>query len=80
MTNETISVTEFRKNFNKHLEMIKDGNEIIITKYGKEVGRLIPYKKTVSCLTDSLIGIVKSDYDLEALKTNALNKKLGLTN
>ena len=53
--------------------MVIAGNEVIVTKNGKEVGRLIPKEKTVSYLTDSLTGILKSkskdDEREKALKT-----------
>ena len=38
------------------------GQEIIVTKNGREVGRFIPKEAAVSYLTDSLIGILKEDY------------------
>ena len=38
------------------------GQEIIVTKNGREVGRFIPKEAAVSYLTDSLIGKLKEDY------------------
>ena len=52
--------TEMQNNFGRYLNMVIAGNEVIVTKNGKEVGRLVPKGKTVSYLTDSLTGILKS--------------------
>ena len=35
------------------------GQEIVVTKNGKEIGRFIPKDSAVSYLTDSLTGILK---------------------
>ena len=49
----------------------------MITKNGKEIGRFIPKEATVSYLTDSLIGILKGDYDLDKEKAERLIEKNG---
>ena len=36
------TATEIQNNFGKYLGMVMQGNEVIVTKNGKEVGRLIP--------------------------------------
>ena len=61
------TATEMQNNFGRYLAMVQEGNEIIVTKNGKEVGRFIPREKVVSYLTDSLAGILKGDTDLKAL-------------
>ena len=53
------------------------GQEIIVTKNGREVGRFIPRDAAVSYLTDSLTGILKGDYDLEEAKAERLKEKYG---
>ena len=53
------------------------GQEIIVTKNGREVGRFIPKEAAVSYLTDSLIGILKEDYSLDEVKTERLTEKYG---
>ena len=53
------------------------GQEIIVTKNGREVGRFIPKEAAVSYLTDSLIGILKEDYALDEVKTEWLTEKYG---
>ena len=73
MVETTATSTEMQNNFGRYLNMVIAGNEVIVTKNGKEVGRLIPKEKTVSYLTDSLTGILKSklkdDEREKALKT-----------
>ena len=43
--NETIATatsTEMQNNFGRYLQMVMNGAEVIVTRNGKEVGRLIP--------------------------------------
>ena len=59
--------------------MVMDGNEVIVTKNGQEVGRFIPKAKTVSYLTDSLTGILKGNYDYDNAREEALREKYEIT-
>lgn len=59
------TLTEMQNDFNRYLTLIMNGQEIIITNNGQELGRFIPKKSNVSYLTDSLTGILKEDYDLK---------------
>ncbi len=68
---------EMQNNFGRYLAMVQEGSEIIVTKNGKEVGRLIPREKAVSYLTDSLAGILKGDTDLDKARAKRLGKKYG---
>lgn len=68
---------EMQNNFGRYLAMVQEGSEIIVTKNGKEVGRLIPREKAVSYLTDSLAGILKGDTDLDKSRAKRLGKKYG---
>lgn len=52
------------------------GGEVIVTKNGKEIGRLIPKEKCLSYLTDSLTGILKEGNDYRQEKSLYLNQKL----
>lgn len=74
----TVTATELQNNFGKYLNMVMLGNEIIITKNGKEVGRLISKDATVSYLTDSLTGILKGDHDLNDAREEGLREKYGI--
>ena len=71
----TATATEMKNNFDKYLNMILDGNMVIITKNGKEVGRFIPKDAAVSFLTDSLTGILSSDTEIDTAKAGELKKK-----
>lgn len=62
------TATEMQNNFGKYLNMVMNGNEVIVTKNGKEIGRFIPKDTAVSYLTDSLTGILKGNYDLELIR------------
>lgn len=59
----TATATEVQNNFGRYLQMVQNGGEIIVTKNGKEVARLVSYEKNVSFLTDSLLGVLKHNYD-----------------
>ena len=72
-----VTATEMQDNFGRYLTMVQEGNEIIVTKNGKEVGRFIPREKAVSYLTDSLAGILKGDTDLDKARAKRLGKKYG---
>lgn len=62
----TVTATDFQNNFGKYLQSVQTGNEIIILKNGIEVARLISKEQSVSFLTDSLVGVLKNDYDDKA--------------
>ena len=74
---ETATATEMQNNFGRYLSMVMSGQEIIVTKNGKEVGRFIPKDETVSYLKDSLTGILQEDYDLDEAKEESLREKYG---
>ena len=74
------TATEMQNNFGRYLAMVQEGSEIIVTKNGKEVGRLIPREKAVSYLTDSLTGILKGDTDIDKVREQRLKEKYEATN
>ena len=76
----TATATEMQNNFGRYLAMVQEGSEIIVTKNGKEVGRLIPREKAVSYLTDSLTGILKGDTDIDKEREKNLKEKYEVTN
>lgn len=73
----TATATEMQNNFGRYLNLVMSGQEVIVTKNGREVGRFVPKDAAVSYLTDSLIGILKEDYSLEEVKTERLTQKYG---
>ena len=76
----TATATEMQNNFGRYLAMVQEGSEIIVTKNGKEVGRLIPREKAVSYLTDSLTGILRGDTDIDKVREQRLKEKYEVTN
>ena len=75
MIEATATATEMKNNFGKYLDMVLRGNEVIITRNGKEIGRFIPKSQSISYLTDSLIGVIKGDYDLKEEKRKVIESK-----
>ncbi|HJC46963.1 MAG TPA: type II toxin-antitoxin system prevent-host-death family antitoxin [Candidatus Lachnoclostridium pullistercoris] len=71
----TATATEMQNNFGRYLNLVLSGQEIIVTKNGKEVGRFIPKEAAVSYLTDSLTGILKGEYNLDTEKAERLAEK-----
>ena len=75
MVGATATATEMQNNFGKYLNMVIAGNEVIVTKNGREVGRFIPKDVAVSSLTDSLTGILKGNCDLDQARAEGLGAK-----
>lgn len=74
----TATATAMQNNFGRYLNLVMSGQEIIVTKNGKEVGMFIPKEATVSYLTDSLTGILKEKNDLAKIKEEDLKAKYGI--
>ena len=75
MVGATATATEMQNNFGRYLAIVADGKEVIITKNGQEVARLIPRNAALSYLTDSLKGILKGNVDLKQAKEERLGEK-----
>ena len=75
MVGATATATEMQNNFGRYLSIVIGGDEVIVTKNGKEVGRFVPKGATVSYLTDSLAGILKGEADPETERESALRTK-----
>jgi len=69
-----VSSTEVQNNFGKYLDMAA-GGEVIITKNGLPVARLLGVNETVSFLSDRLVGIVPEDVTLEDAKSERLARQ-----
>ncbi len=72
------ATARMQNNFGRYLNLVMSGQEIIVTKNGKEVGRFIPKEAAVSYLTDSLTGILKEKNDLAKIKEEDLKAKYGI--
>ncbi|MGN0482651.1 MAG: type II toxin-antitoxin system Phd/YefM family antitoxin [Lachnospiraceae bacterium] len=79
MVGVTATATEMQNNFGKYLNLVMNGEEVIVTKNGKEVGRFIPREETISFLTDSLTGILKGDKEMAKEREERLKEKYEIT-
>lgn len=68
------TATEVQNNFGKYLQMVQAGGEVVVLKNGKEVARLVSHERSVSFLTDSLVGVLKNDYDEKATRQERMKK------
>ncbi len=75
----TATATEMQNNFGRYLSLVMAGNEVIVTKNGKEVGRFIPRNTAISYLTDSLTGILNGEDELDQAREERLKAKYEIT-
>lgn len=68
-----VSVTEIQNNFEKYLQAVQNGDEIVIQKNGEEVARLISHTQSISFLTDLLVGVIKGNYPEDAIKIEKMS-------
>ena len=68
-----VSSTEIQNNFGRYLEMAS-GEEVIITKNGTAVARLIGIRLQEKSLSERLRGIVPSDIDDEVMKDERMSR------
>lgn len=57
------SVTEFENDFEKYARLVDGGEEVVVMRRGREIGRFVPPERKRKYLTGSLRGILKHDYD-----------------
>ena len=69
-----VTSTEMQNNFGKYLEMAS-GSEVIITKNGVPVARLLGVKDTVNFLSDRLVGLIPNDSDEDSAKAERLERQ-----
>lgn len=70
----TATATDVQNNFGKYLQLVQTCGEVIVMKNGKEVARLVSHDKSVSFLTDSLLGVIKGDYDDKEVRRERMLK------
>ena len=75
MIQATASATEMQNNFGRYLAMVMNGDEVIVTKNGREVGRLVPRGMILSSITDSLTGILRGHDDAGQAREEGLREK-----
>jgi prevent-host-death family protein len=69
-----VTSTDMQNNFGKYLEMAKD-EEIVITRNGLPVARLLDMNSTVSFLSDKLAGLIPLDASEETAKQERLQRQ-----
>ena len=75
MIGATATATEMQNNFGHYLRIVMGGEDVIITRNGKEVGRLVPRGAVAASLTDSLTGILSGGASVEQAREEALRDK-----
>ena len=68
------TATEVQNNFGRFLKVAQEGGEVIILKNGVEVARLVSREKTMSFLSDSLVGVLSGDVDEKAVKRERMER------
>jgi prevent-host-death family protein len=68
------SSTEVQNNFGKYLELASH-EEIVITRNGRPVARLLGVNGTVSFLADRLVGLVPPNVDEGKMKAERLERQ-----
>lgn len=69
-----VTSTEIQNNFGKYLDLATR-EEVVITKNGQMIARLVGMEKTVSFLSDRLVGLIPSDVDEKAMKDERLRRQ-----
>ena len=69
-----VNSTDVQNNFGKYLAMAA-GQEIVITRNGTAVARLIGINLTKKALSDSLVGIIPNDVDEDKEKAERLARQ-----
>ena len=69
-----VNSTEIQNNFGKYLEMASN-QEIVITKNGLPVARLLGMKETASFLSDRLVGLVPDTITEKEAKSERLARQ-----
>jgi prevent-host-death family protein len=69
-----INSSEFQNNVGKYIDLAND-REVVILRNGRPVARLVGMNKTVSFLTDKLIGILPEDFDPAAARAVRLARQ-----
>lgn len=75
-----VNATEFKTRAGKYLEIV-DKEEIIITRNGKEVAKLIPIRKQGTPNADFLYGLLadseKKDITVDQIRDERIKEKYG---
>ena len=71
------TATEVQNNFGRFLKLVQEGGEVVILKNGVEVARLVSKEKTMSFLSDQLVGVLSNDVDDKAARAERMKRHEG---
>ena len=71
------TATEVQNNFGRFLKVAQEGGEVVILKNGVEVARLVSKEKTMSFLSDQLVGVLSNDVDEKTAKAERMKRHEG---
>ncbi|MBQ3759748.1 MAG: hypothetical protein II876_09875 [Synergistaceae bacterium] len=72
----TIATREMiHEHLDEYLDMMENGQEIIMTKDRQEIGRFLPRGKVVTLAAERLAGILRGDIDVDKIREEALRRK-----
>lgn len=71
------TATEVQNNFGRFLKVAQEGGEVVILKNGVEVARLVSKEKTLSFLSDQLVGVLSNDVDEKAARAERMKRHEG---
>lgn len=69
-----VTATEFKNKFGQYLELVEQGEDIIITKNGKHIAKVSDVKNDKSAILQALVGIIPADTTLEEAREERLKK------
>lgn len=71
------TATEVQNNFGRFLKVAQEGGEVVILKNGVEVARLVSKEKTMSFLSNQLVGVLSNDVDEKAARAERMKRHEG---
>jgi len=69
-----VKSTDIQNNFGKYLEIASE-REVVITKNGLPVARLLGMKDTISFLSDRLVGVIPPNANEDEAKSERLARQ-----
>ena len=69
-----VNATEFQNNVGKYLSLA-DNEEVVIIRNGRQIARLLGMDKTVSFLSDKLLGVLPDDLNLSDARDERLARQ-----
>ncbi|MBR0034429.1 MAG: hypothetical protein IJP54_02025 [Synergistaceae bacterium] len=76
----TIATREMiQEHISEYLDMMENGEEIIMIEGRREIGRFLPRGKVVSLIAEKVKGLLRKDIDADQARDEALREKYGIT-